>query len=142
MKIKTSKISLINSDKIDGKLLKLESYADFQNLEILDEPEFKKFKISVPIFIRGETVSFRIPCVITVKKKARVTEIEIYSDFLKPTIVSLIVGIVLAISSYIVSPSLGLALFMFVYTVLILIILLFYPIIKQTRSRIKQWIKS
>lgn len=141
MKIKTAQIT-IRSNNIDEKLSKLENYNDFQNLEILDEPKFDKFKISVPIFLRGESVQFRIQCVITVKKKGGIIKVEIYSDILKPLIISFILGLGIGISSYFVYSSLNFSMFMFFYALLISIIMLFYPIKKQTRSRIKNWIRS
>lgn len=141
MRIRTAQIT-IRSDGIDEKLSKLESYEEFHNLEILDKPKFNKFKISVPIFIRGESIHFRIPCIITVKKNARIAKVEIYSDLLKPLIISFVLGVIIASSYYFVYFSLSFSIFMFFYALTFSGVMLYYPIKKQTRSKIKRWISD
>lgn len=140
MKIKTSHIS-IKGNNFDEQLSKLENYKGFQSLEILDEPSSNKFKITVPVFFRyfGGLIAIKVQCVILIKKEIGTTEIEIYSQLLKPFTIALIVGFGIGSLSYFFQLSLGYSVFMFFVAFFFSAGLLLTQIIKQTRSKIYDW---
>lgn len=139
MKIKTSQIS-IKSDNFDERLSRLKDYEGFQNLEILDQPNTNKFKIMVPVSyrFRGGYICFKIQCVILIKKEKETIEIEVYSDFLKPFIIALIIGIGIGALTYLVQASLSFSLVMLFVAIFLTGGVLFNQIIKQTQSKKKK----
>ena len=140
MKIKTSQISL-NIENLDEKLLRLEGYEGFKNLEIIDESNSNKFKITVPVTFRGESITFKIQCLILIKKEIRTTEIEIYSNLLKPLIIAFLIGTGIGTLTYLFRVSWSFSVFMFFVAFFFSGGMILNQIIKQTRSKISRWIK-
>lgn len=138
MKVKTAKITLPNKN-YELKLSKLEKDNEFKRIDILDEPDSNAFKINVPIFYRGDSNKFNLPCNVQIKKKKYTIEVTVYSDITKPLIVTAITSLLFVSVSYLVSKSVGFSLFIFVYGVIHIGGLFVVQIRKQTRKKIREW---
>lgn len=138
MKVKTTKITLPNKD-YDEKLSRLEKHADYQRIDILDEPTRNTFKINVPIFVRDESVKLNVPCTIHIKKKLYTIEITVYCDVTKPLIITLAMGFLFIFISIMDDKSLSFAIYIFILATSLIGVIFLYEIRKQTRERIREW---
>tara|TARA_R100000951_G_scaffold66030_1_gene55891 strand:+ start:220 stop:642 length:423 start_codon:yes stop_codon:yes gene_type:complete len=138
VKVKTTKITLPKKD-YELKLSKLEKDNQYQRIDILDEPGSNAFKINVPIFYRGNSNKFNLPCNIHIKEKKYTIEVTVYSDITKPLIVITIASLLFVSVSYLVSKSIGFSIFIFVYGVIHIGGLFVVQVRKQTRRKIREW---
>lgn len=137
MFFKTSQIILPNKD-YDDKLSKLAEQNDFQRLDLIDEPIANKFQFSIPIPLRGSD-TIRIPTIISIKKKIYTIEVSISSDFTKPLVITLAMGLSIATLTYFLYASLSFTIFLSIAALLTTGGLLFNAVNKQTRLRVREW---